>query len=57
MKLSKEELDNELMYLTSKNILKEMIFNHLITKEQYLLIKRELLDIYHPLISGLWEEE
>lgn len=57
MKLAKEEFDNELHYLISKYVLKEMVSFSLVSKEQYFLIKKELLEIYQPLINLLYEEE
>lgn len=56
MKLTKEEFKQELMYLVSKSILKDMLIKNIIDEEQYLLIKKEIKNIYHPLIASLYEE-
>ena len=55
MDLTKEEFNDELMYLTSKLIIKELLDNHLINNDEYHTIKEALLDYYKPLVSGLME--
>lgn len=55
MKLTKEEFDNELSYLVSKHLLDDLLNKGYINQEEYTSIKKELLNHYHPIISGLLE--
>ena len=53
MKLTKEEFDNELRFLISKQIIKELVERQLISVEEYESIINALINQYHPLISSL----
>ena len=53
MKLTKEELDNELSYLISNEILKKMLQKGLIDEGEYQSSKDALLRLYEPIISSL----
>ena len=55
MKLTKEEFNNELNYLVSISITKELLESDLISKEEFELIKESLLSFYKPLINTLLE--
>ena len=53
MKLTKEELDDELSYLISVEILKKTMDKGLLKQEEFEIAKEELLKLYQPLISSL----
>ena len=55
MKLTQEEFDNELSYLVSKQIIKDLLEKRLINEKEYQDIKEALLKEYKPLISSLFE--
>lgn len=55
MKLTEKEFEDELSYLTSKHILKQLLDNNLINEDEYQKIKEALLCHYKPLISSLLE--
>lgn len=53
--LTKEELDREICYLMSRNILERLLKEKLITKEEKKELNKILLDKYMPIISLLIE--
>lgn len=53
MKLTKEELDNELLFLISDEILMKMLQKGLIDEGEYQSSKDALLSRYKPIISSL----
>ena len=53
--LTKEELDREICYLMSRNILERLLKEKLITKEEKKELNKILLDKYGPIISLLIE--
>lgn len=53
--LTKEELDREICYLMSRNILERLLKEKLITKEEKKELNKILLGKYGPIISLLIE--